>query len=72
MKALKNKGLRQGVFQMEYTISSQGRYDGFDTSPAVRSPSGQCEPRGEARFSLPVKNKVSIPMNEKKVKPMFW
>ena len=32
-KALKNKGFHQGVFQIAGTISSQGRYNHFDTTP---------------------------------------
>jgi hypothetical protein len=32
-EALKNKDFRQGMFQIAGTISSQGRYDHFDTAP---------------------------------------
>ena len=32
-EALNNKGLSWRMFRMEYTISSQGRYDHFDTAP---------------------------------------
>ena len=64
---MKNKGLRQGVFHLEDMISSQGRYDHFDTAPGRRNLYGQ----GNKRASAPMETAVSIPAKAKKVKPRF-